>query len=212
MFLASHISLPGTRSATAPRASHSMYFVATPNSETPGAPPLQARIQSCWWLMPRCSICGGSLYSAHLEAGSSQTPSPRAVGGHVALGADEHRSVAGSRSAVEPPPAAAAAGAARTRRRRASPAAPAQRRPRPPSGVRPAPQRGRRFPSTVNWSSNQHHAVAAAENGRPFSARLFIGGKSRSFSAMPSGFLKSPRMFWYAWMVTGGMLPRAGNS
>src|SRR5450756_1131939 len=39
MFFASHSSLPGTRSAIAPSASHSMYFEATENSETPGAPP-----------------------------------------------------------------------------------------------------------------------------------------------------------------------------
>jgi hypothetical protein len=61
MFLESHSSLPGTRNATAPRISHSMYLVVTANSDTPGAPPLQARIQSCWWLIPRCSSCGGSL-------------------------------------------------------------------------------------------------------------------------------------------------------
>jgi hypothetical protein len=45
---ASHMSFPGTRRAIAPNTSHSMYFVATAKSETPGAPPLQARIQSCW--------------------------------------------------------------------------------------------------------------------------------------------------------------------
>src|SRR3546814_6429849 len=55
-----------------------MYLVATENSETPGAPPLQARIQSCWWFTPRGSICEGSLYSVQREAGSSHTPSPRA--------------------------------------------------------------------------------------------------------------------------------------
>ena len=38
----------GTRSAMAPNDSHSIYFVATAKSDTPGAPPLQARIQSCW--------------------------------------------------------------------------------------------------------------------------------------------------------------------
>ena len=32
----------------APSASHSMYFVAVENSDTPAAPPLHARIQSCW--------------------------------------------------------------------------------------------------------------------------------------------------------------------
>src|ERR1035441_2890632 len=38
-----------------------MYLAAAANSDTPGAPPLQARIQSCWWLTPRCSICDGSI-------------------------------------------------------------------------------------------------------------------------------------------------------
>src|ERR1039458_3498212 len=47
MFLASHINLPGTRVAIAPRISHSMYLVVTANSDTPGEPPLQARTQSC---------------------------------------------------------------------------------------------------------------------------------------------------------------------
>ena len=59
--LASQLSFPGTRKAIVPNDSHSMYLVATAKSETPGAPPLQARIQSCWWLTPRYNICDGSL-------------------------------------------------------------------------------------------------------------------------------------------------------
>src|SRR5688572_1956061 len=85
-FAASHSSFPATRTAIAPRTSHSVNGPALLKFEHAGAPPLHARIQSrqcAEWLLPvlapgeRARNGCGNVYSAHLAPGNNPTPSPR---------------------------------------------------------------------------------------------------------------------------------------
>jgi hypothetical protein len=73
-----HMSFPGTRSAIAPNARHSMYLVATAKSDTPGAPPLEAHDEPAL-ACKSCDCKMSSRATARRDPGAAPSPASRSL-------------------------------------------------------------------------------------------------------------------------------------
>ena len=161
-FFASHISLPGTRRAMAPKSQP--FDVLGGDGELrdsrraalAGADPILLVIDSALQQLRREPVVG--------PPGCRKQPNALAArgGGHVTLGADEHRSVAGARSAGSP---AGPPGRVRRVPPRRVPPRPPRAPSRPPRAAGgsppPRPRPGRRLAIDRQLVAHQHHAVAA---------------------------------------------------